>query len=87
MAFLLILCGTIAAMVGVYRGFVLAREALGPLVHDGDPTRTALDASKPFLFRPRVRRFTTAILGSIGWLIVALYGMFLIYRASELIPG
>jgi hypothetical protein len=84
MAFLLILCGTIAATAGLYRGFVLAREALAPLAHEGDPTRTAIEATRPFPARLRVRRFVSRVLGAVAWLAVAMYGLYLIYWASEL---
>lgn len=87
MGFLLILCGTIAAAFGLYRGFVLAREALAPLAHEGDPTRTAIEATRPFPVRPRVRRFVGRVLGAVGWLAVAMYGLYLIYWASELPAG
>ena len=40
---LLIACGVIAIVVGMWRGYVVAREALGPMIHDdGDPTRRAI---------------------------------------------
>jgi hypothetical protein len=87
MGFLLILCGTIAATTGLYRGFALAREALAPLAHEGDPTRTAIEATRPFPARPRVRRFVSRVLGAIAWLVIAMYGLYLIYRASELPIG
>lgn len=87
MSFLLILCGAIAATTGLYRGFVLAREALAPLAHEGDPTRTAIEATRPFPARPRVRRFASRVLGAFVWLIVAMYGLYLIYWASELPAG
>jgi hypothetical protein len=87
MAFLLILCGTIAATAGLYRAFNLAREALAPLAHEGDPTRTAIEATRPFPARPRVRRFVGRVLGAVAWLAVATYGLYLIYWASELPVG
>jgi hypothetical protein len=87
MAFLLILCGTIAASMGLYRGFVLAREALAPLAHEGDPTRTAIEATRPFPARPRFRRFVSRVLGAVVWLAVAMYGMYLISWAAGLPAG
>ena len=84
MSFLLILCGTIAAMTGLYRGFVLAREALAPLAHDGDPTRTAIEATRPFPARPRVRRFVSRVLGAVVWIAIAMYGLFLVSWAAGL---
>jgi hypothetical protein len=87
MGFLLILCGTVAALTGLYRGFVLAREAVAPLAHDGDPTRTAIEATRPFPVRPRVRRFFSRVFGAVAWLVVAMYGLYLIYRAAGLPTG
>lgn len=84
MGLLLILCGTIATLTGLHRGFVLAREALAPLAHDGDPTRTAIEATRPFPARPRVRRFVGRALGAIAWLAVAMYGLYLISWAAGL---
>ncbi len=49
------LCGLIAAVVGAWRGYAVARQAIAPLVHGGDPTRTAIEATRPILERPRVR--------------------------------
>jgi len=87
MAFVLILCGTTAAVIGVYRSFVLAREALAPIVHEGEPTRAALEGARPIHERPRVRRMAALVATSIGWLAVAMYGLYLVVRASEIGPG
>jgi hypothetical protein len=87
MAFVLILCGSTALTIGVYRSVILAREALGPIVHEGDPTRTAIDDTRPIHERERVRQFATRVAGSLGWLAVAMYGLYLVARASELSPG
>ena len=87
MAILLIACGSIAALTGLYRGYVLTREALAPFVHEGDPTRTAIEATRPFPVRPRVRRLASRVAGAVLWLVVAMYGLYLIYFASELPPG
>jgi len=74
----LIVCGMLAAAVGVWRGFVVAREALGPLLHDGEPTRALIDAGRPVLERARVRLFIRRTLVAIGWLTVAMYGLLLL---------
>jgi hypothetical protein len=87
MAFILILCGSTALTIGVYRSFVLARQALGPIIHEGDPTRTAIDAARPVHERERVRLVAARIAGSLGWLAVAMYGLYLVVRAAELPPG
>jgi hypothetical protein len=76
---LLVACGAIATAVGAWRGYVVAREALGPLVHDdGEPTRRAIDATRPVLARMRVRAFARRTAVALGWLVVATYGLALI---------
>jgi hypothetical protein len=87
MAFVLILCGSTALTIGAYRSVVLAREALAPLVHEGDPTRRAIDDTRPIHERERVRRAAARISGSLGWLAVAMYGLYLVVSAAELSPG
>ncbi len=75
----LIACGVVATVVGTWRGYVVAREALGPMIHDdGDPTRRAIDATRPVLARMRVRTFARRTAVAICWLIVASYGLALI---------
>jgi hypothetical protein len=71
------LCGLTAAFVGAWRGYAVAREAISPLVHAGEPTRTAIEATRPLFARPRVRLFVRRLAISIGWIAVALYGLFL----------
>jgi hypothetical protein len=71
------LCGLTAAFVGAWRGYAVAREAISPLVHAGEPTRAAIEATRPLLARPRVRLFVRRLAISIGWIAVALYGLFL----------
>jgi len=87
MAFVLILCGTTAAVIGGYRSLMLARDALAPVVHDGELTRTAIEGARPPHERTHLRRVATAVAGSIGWLVVAMYGLYLVVRASELPPA
>jgi len=87
MAFVLILCGSTALTIGAYRSVVLAREALGPIVHEGDPTRTAVDDTRPLHERSRVRLFAARVGGSLAWLAVAMSGLYLVARASELSPA
>ena len=71
----LIACGAVAIIVGTWRGYVVAREALGPMVHDdGDPTaagdRRDFGRSWPGC---RVRTFARRTAVAIGWLIVATF--------------
>ena len=75
----LVACGVIAIVIGMWRGYVVAREALGPMIHDdGDPTRRAIDATRPVLTRMRVRTFARRTAVAICWLIVASYGLALL---------
>lgn len=72
-------CGSVAIAIGSWRGYVVAREALAPLVHDdGDPTRRAIDATRPPLARMRVRAFARRTATAVGWLLIATYGLALL---------
>jgi hypothetical protein len=84
MAILLVACGLTAAVIGGWRGYALARAALAPLVHEGEPTRTALEAARPIHSRFRVRLFARRVLAATGWLILALYGLYLAQVGSAL---
>jgi hypothetical protein len=75
-------CGATAALIGAWRGYVNAREAIGPLLHDGEPTRTAIEAARPVAARWRVRRFVRSVAASVGWVCVALYGLYLVAAAG-----
>ena len=80
---LVIACGVIATVVGVWRGYVAAREALGPIVHDdGDPTRRAIDRTRPAYARMRVRAFARRTVVAVAWLAVATYGLGLIVAGA-----
>jgi hypothetical protein len=70
-------CGFTAAFVGAWRGYAVAREAISPLTHAGEPTRTAIEATRPLYARPRVRLFVRRLAISVGWIAVAMYGLFL----------
>jgi hypothetical protein len=48
-----------------------------PLEREGDPTRTLIEAGRPIHARTRVRLAARHVLLAIGWLTVALYGMYL----------
>jgi hypothetical protein len=69
--------------VGAWRGYAAAREAMAPLGHAGDPTRTAIEATRPFLARARVRLFVRRLMASVAWIAVALYGLFLVSVGLE----
>jgi len=80
--FVLQLCGVIAVVIALGRSYVVTREAVGPLIHDGDPTRTAIEATRRVTDRPRVRLFARRLGVAIGWLAVAMYGLFLIVESQ-----
>jgi hypothetical protein len=82
MGFLLVGCGLTALAIGGWRGYALAREALAPLVHDGEPTRTAIEAARPVHSRFRVRLFARRVTAAAAWIVVALYGLYLIVAGS-----
>jgi hypothetical protein len=78
MGTILVLSGLMTAVLGTWRGYAAARAAVGPLVHDGEPTRTAIEAARPLHARSRVRLFARRVAVSVGWLLVATYGLFLL---------
>ncbi len=80
--FLLELCGLVAAVIAASRSYVATREAVAPFVHEGDPTRTAIEATRRISDRPRVRLFIRRLVLAIGWLAVAMYGLFLIVESQ-----
>jgi hypothetical protein len=82
MGLVLVGCGLTALAIGGWRGYALTREAVGPLVHAGEPTRTALEAARPVHARFRVRLFVRRVGAATAWLLVALYGLYLIQAGS-----
>jgi hypothetical protein len=70
--------GLLLAGLAAWRSYAAVRLAVGPLVHDGEPTRSLIEASRPLHERSRVRSFTRHLTLSVGWLIVAGYGLFLV---------
>jgi hypothetical protein len=84
MQLLLETCGIVAVVIGGWRSYAMAREALGPVAHQGDPTRTALEAGQPILERTRVRLFLRRVGISLAWLLVAGYGLYLVAVGQEL---
>ncbi len=78
MGIVLVLTGLTAAAIGGWRSYATLRDALAPLVHGGDPTRSAIDAVRPVHDRMRVRLFARRLMASLGWLLVAFYGLFLV---------
>ena len=80
--FVLQLCGVIAVVIAAARSYAVSREAISPLIHDGDPTRTAIEATRRLTDRPRIRLFARRLAVAIGWLAVAMYGLFLIVESQ-----
>jgi hypothetical protein len=74
----LVLSGAIAMVHGSWRGYAAARAALLPLVREGDPTRTLIEAGRPIHARTRIRFAVRNVLLAIGWLAIAMYGMYLV---------
>ncbi len=69
--------GVFLAFWGAWRGYGAARAALAPLVRDGDPTRSLVDATRPVHARVRVRLVARHVVIAVAWLGVAMYGMYL----------
>jgi hypothetical protein len=84
MGAVLVLSGLIATIVAVWRGYALTREAVGPLVHQGDETRSLIETSRPLRAQHRVRQFVRSVSVASAWLLVALYGLYLATVGFEL---
>lgn len=79
---LLVACGIVLTVVGTWRSYAVARQALAPIVHEGDPTRQAIEAHRPLPLRPRVQLAARRVAVSVGWLLVAFYGLYLVTRGQ-----
>ena len=84
LAFILATCGFVLTAIAVWRSYTSARQALAPLAHQGDPTRAALEALRPLPFRPKVRTVVSRVLLAMGWLAVALYGLYFLVQAGTI---
>ena len=82
MGLVLLLCGLSATTIGTWRGYANARAVMAPLAHPGDPTRTAVEATQPLAERARVRRMARNLAAAVAWLVIAMYGLFLIASAE-----
>jgi hypothetical protein len=74
----LVVSGLFAVAWGTWRGYVAARSALAPVVRQGDPTRTLVEAAQPLHARSRVRLAVRHVLLAVGWLCVSMYGLYLV---------
>ncbi len=84
MGVLLVTCGFVLTGVGSWSGYRNARDAVTPAVHDGDPTRSAIDGARPLLARRAARRFARSLAVAAVWLALALYGVFLVSAGTIL---
>ena len=71
-------CGLVAATLGTWRGYANARAAFMSLARAGDPTRAAIEASRPLLSRARVSRFLWSVTAAVVWLAIAMYGLLMV---------
>ena len=78
----LLLSGVLIAAFGTWRGYANARLVVAPMVHPGEPTRTAVEATQPLAERARVRRAARNLLVAVGWLVIAMYGLVLVASAE-----
>ena len=78
----LLLSGVLIAAIGTWRGYANARLVVAPLAHPGESTRTAVEATQPLAERARVRRAARNLLVAVGWLVIAMYGLFLVASAE-----
>jgi hypothetical protein len=78
----LLLSGVLVAAIGTWRGYANARLVVAPLVHPEEPTRTAVEATQPLAERARTGRAARNLVAAIGWLVLAMYGLFLIASAE-----
>jgi hypothetical protein len=72
-----LVAGLAVAAYGAWRSYAATRSALLPLVREGDPTRTLIESTRPVYSRGRVRTAARNVGLALGWLIVAMYGLFL----------
>jgi len=77
LALVLVSCGLVATVAGCWYGYAAARSALVPLIREGDPTRTLIEATRPVYERSRFRTAVRNVLVAVGWIAVAMYGMYL----------
>jgi hypothetical protein len=73
----LVISGLFAVVYGTWRGYAAARQAVLPLVREGDETRTLIEATRPVHERSRVRLAARHAGLSMMWLGMAMYGLYL----------
>ncbi|MBP1705863.1 MAG: hypothetical protein H6Q36_1602 [Chloroflexi bacterium] len=75
LALVAVACGVTAVAVAGATSYRHLRGAIEPLHQDGEPTRAAIEATRPFAARSRVRLVVRHAVLAAGWLTVALYGL------------
>ncbi len=85
MGALLAACGVTLVVLAGWRSYAVARGALGPVAHAGDPTRRSIEGRRPLPLRPTVRRMAWQVAVSVGWLVLAMYGLYLLARGQALL--
>jgi hypothetical protein len=74
---LLVACGAVLGVSGTWNAYRNARDSLVPFTSPGDPTRAAIDAARPLVARPKLRRAARHVSLAMGWLVAATYGLYL----------
>jgi hypothetical protein len=72
-----LVAGLVAATYAAWRSYVAARSAIAPLVREGEPTRTLIEGTRPVYARSRIRIAVRNVAVALGWLVVAMDGLFL----------
>jgi hypothetical protein len=78
----LLACGVAATAIGTWRGYVNARAVVAPLAHPGDAPSATVEATTPVAERARVRQAARRLVAAVAWLVIALYGLFLVAAAD-----
>jgi hypothetical protein len=66
----------ILARIGTRSGYCEARNAIAPTGRQGNPTCSAIDAAGPLHARIAMRCFARSDAFAVGWLVLALDGLF-----------
>jgi len=82
---IILLSGFVGVTYGSWRGYAAARSALVPLLRDGDETRARIESARPVRERPRVRFAARHVLFALAWIVVAMYGVFLLTAGAEVL--
>jgi hypothetical protein len=82
---ILLLSGFVAVTYGSWRGYAAARSALIPLLREGDETRSRIDAARPIHARARVRAAARNVVFAVAWIMVAMYGLYLLTAAAAVL--